>query len=154
MSHEKKPRASGIVLKKHHGQYFLRDRSVTFDMLCAVDVKNKSVIEIGCGDGFLTREILGQPIERLWIFEIDTQWATKVQNDYPDARMRMFCGDFLTVDLTILKPHAPWTVLANLPYHITFPILYKLHEQRDLIECSVLMMQEEVAQKIAKTRGR
>jgi 16S rRNA (adenine1518-N6/adenine1519-N6)-dimethyltransferase len=66
----------------------------------------------------------------------------------------MYIDNFLDVDLDMLKPHAPWVMLSNLPYHITFPILHRVYKYRELISEGVLMMQEEVAQKIVKTHGR
>jgi 16S rRNA (adenine1518-N6/adenine1519-N6)-dimethyltransferase len=146
--------SDGIYLKKKHGQYFLRDNQVILNVLSHVDLKNKSVFEIGCGDGFLTREILTQDPARLWVFEIDPEWADKVEQECINPNFQMHVGDFLETDLEILTPHAPWTVLSNLPYHLTFPILQRFYRNRSLIEAGVLMMQEEVAQKIVKKRGR
>ncbi len=150
-----KPFSDGIPLKKQHGQNFLRDKKVLMDIILATNLKKASVFEIGCGDGALTREILHhEAVERLWVFEIDPAWATKVETDCKDSRLTMHVGDFLAVDLEILKEYAPWTLLANLPYHLTFPILRKIHAFRKYIPEGVIMIQEEVAQKITKSRGR
>ena len=66
-----------------------------------VDLNERSsVFEIGCGDGFLTRSILKQDIARLWVFEIDPQWAEYVQKTYPDERMSMFQENILDVDFS------------------------------------------------------
>lgn len=147
--------SDGIALKKYHGQNFLRDHSVVLSMLTAVDIKNKSVFEIGCGDGFLTREILAQNPARLWVFEIDKEWADKVTQDFSAfTGFTMFHTNVLDVDFSTFEPEAPWILLSNLPYHVTFPILKKVHANRDKISEGVVMVQEEVAQKIVKTRGR
>ena len=151
---KKQPTSDGIPLKKYHGQYFLRDKHTVFDMLSAVTVQNRSVFEIGCGDGFLTREILAQKPEKFWVFEIDPAWAEKVGRECVAPNFKIYCGNFLDEDLSILEPHAPWIVLSNLPYHVTFPILHRLYVYRACISEGVLMMQEEVAQKIVKTGGR
>ena len=85
-----------------------------------------SVFEIGCGEGFLTRRILHTPVARvLWVFEIDADWATHVRNTLKDNRLPVFEENFLGSDLNQLEPHAPWTILANLPYQVTFPILHR-----------------------------
>src|ERR1700722_1861545 len=123
-------------------------------MLAAVDVKGKSIIEIGCGDGFLTRAILQHPVARVHVFEIDPEWAESVRTKIRDVRLTVETVDFLAVDLDVLKPDAPWTLLANLPYQVTFPILHRLKEYSSLIGEGVIMIQEEVAQKIVKTGGR
>jgi 16S rRNA (adenine1518-N6/adenine1519-N6)-dimethyltransferase len=149
------PKLHDIVLKKRHGQHFLCDPLVVDCILDAVTLTPQTnVIEIGPGGGFLTRAILARPIQRLWAFEIDTEWAAYLAHAIVDERFTLFTKDFLTVDFTTLESHRPWTVLANLPYHLTFPILHLLQEHRHLLKEGVLMMQEEVAQKIIKKSGR
>lgn len=151
---KKVPSSDGIHLKKKHGQYFLRDKHIILDMLSHINLKSQSVFEIGCGDGFLTREIFVQDVERLWVFEIDPEWAKKVGRECLGSNFKMHITDFLEVDLEILKPYAPWMVLSNLPYHLTFPILHRLQEYRHYLSEGIVMMQEEVAQKIVKTHGK
>lgn len=148
-------KSHGIAIKKQYGQHFLRDQSVVEHMIEQVKLTNdSSVFEIGCGDGFLTQEIVKHPLARLWIFEIDPQWAGFVKNAIPDKRLTMFEENILDLDFKRLEPHAPWTLLANLPYQITFPILHMLQKNRHLLAEGVIMVQEEVAQKIVKTSGR
>ncbi len=145
----------GIRIKKKFGQHFLRDERVVEHMIEAVEITNTtSVFEIGCGDGFLTRAILRSPVARLWVFEIDPEWATFVQNTVKDNRLHMVQDNFLTIDPAMIASFQPWTVLANLPYQITFPILRWFQTNRHLLKEGVVMVQEEVAQKIMKTSGR
>lgn len=144
----------GIFLKKKFGQHFLRDGTVTDAMLAEVDVTNKAILEIGCGDGFLTKAIVKHDIKKLHIFEIDPEWAAYVRAAVPDPRVIIENVDVLKADFNRLKSEAPWILLANLPYQVTFPILHKLKEHRDLFQEGVIMVQEEVAQKIVKKSGR
>ena len=151
----KRPTSGGIVLKKHHGQYFLRDLSVVHDMIRAVKAHDVSIFEIGCGDGFLTREIVAEKPARLWIFEIDKEWADKVDQEFADTGIvTMHHTNILDVDFSVFDAHKPWILLSNLPYHVTFPILHKVHQNRAFIQEGVVMVQEEVAQKIVKTGGK
>lgn len=151
----KRPFVQGIEVKKKFGQHFLRQSSVVDHMIEAVDLKpDSSVFEIGCGDGFLTEAILKQDIARLWVFEIDEQWATFVRKKLPDNRLTIFQEDILSVDFERFVSYKPWILLANLPYQITFPILHLLVKQRNLLSEGVVMVQEEVAQKLLKTSGR
>lgn len=155
MNKKKKPQSHGIPLKKQFGQHFLRDRSVVDCMINRVEISPQvSVFEIGCGDGFLTEAILEQEIARLWIFEIDSEWAQFVREKFPDPRLTVNLENFLDVNFDRLEEYKPWTVLANLPYQVSFPIMYRFQEQRHLIKEGVVMVQEEVAQKIVKTGGR
>jgi 16S rRNA (adenine1518-N6/adenine1519-N6)-dimethyltransferase len=114
------------------------------------------VVEIGCGDGFLTSAILMQTkCKNLFVYEIDPDWITYVQNKIRDKRLNIKNQDVLKSDFLVdLVPHKPLVLLANLPYQITFPILFKIQQHKDLFEEGVVMMQEEVAQKIVATRGK
>lgn len=151
----KQVHSHGIALKKKHGQHFLRDQSVIDTMISAVTLTpESSLFEIGCGDGFLTKSILEQPLKRLWVFEIDPEWAHLVQEQYAHPRMTIFIENILDVDFTRFKADAPWTLLANLPYQVTFPILYRLADHRAFLREGVVMVQEEVAQKLVSTGGR
>lgn len=146
---------AGVSLKKKYGQHFLRDLGVTEAMLNRVVLdKHTSVFEIGCGDGFLTQTILARPLERLWVFEIDPEWVSYVGSHVHDGRMKLFNEDILSVDFERFAEHAPWVLLANLPYQITFPLLLLLEKHVHLLREGVVMVQEEVAQKIVATGGR
>ena len=147
--------SGGVRLKKKYGQNFLRDDRVINSIVSAVDLSaGTRVLEIGCGDGFLTRAILHFPISKLWAFEIDPEWVAHIGATISDVRLTVFSQDFLQYDCTQFQPDAPWVILSNLPYNITFPILEILKENRSLIKEGVLMVQEEVAQKIVKKRGK
>ena len=147
---------AGIAVKKQFGQHFLREQWVVKEITHAVALdKESSVFEIGCGDGFLTEAILAEPLARLWIFEIDPEWAQYVTQKYgSDTRLVMHEANILDVDFSVFEQHAPWTLLANLPYQITFPLLHLFQKNRAYLKEGVIMVQEEVAQKIVKTSGR
>ena len=150
------PNIDGIFIKKQFGQHFLRDQSVINTILDAVTLTpTTSIFEIGCGDGFLTRSILKNPCARLCVFEIDPDWAAYVQTHYADPRLTIFTENILEIHFAErLKEFQPWTLLANLPYQITFPLLFMLHNNRALLREGVIMVQEEVAHKLLKTSGR
>jgi 16S rRNA (adenine1518-N6/adenine1519-N6)-dimethyltransferase len=147
--------AHDIKIKKHYGQHFLRSTQVLQSMFDAVSLDEySSVFEVGCGDGFLTREILRHSGKRLWVFEIDSEWSTFIKTTIPDERMHVFTENILDASFVEFEQYAPWTLLANLPYQITFPFLYLMQRNRHILKEAVVMVQEEVAQKIIKTGGR
>ena len=147
--------AHGITLKKQYGQHFLRDPRVVEHMLQAISFDPQlSIFEIGCGDGFLTERIVAHEFARLWIFEIDPEWAAFVRTKLVDPRLEIFLDNILDVEFKRFEPYAPWVLLANLPYQITFPLLHLFVANRALLKEGVIMVQEEVAQKIMKTSGR
>jgi 16S rRNA (adenine1518-N6/adenine1519-N6)-dimethyltransferase len=145
----------GIFLKKRYGQHFLKERWVVDKMLQSVTLTpDSSVFEIGGGAGFLTQAILSNDIARLWVFEIDPEWAQYLSSKYKDKKLTVHLQNILDLDFKVFEEHKPWTLLANLPYQITFPILYMLQKNMHLLKEGVIMVQEEVAQKIVKTTGR
>jgi len=153
--HAESPTSHAIPIKKRYSQNFLRDQTVVNTAIDAVKLDSTTnVFEIGCGDGFLTQAILKHNIQRLWVFEIDEDWVQHVQATIPDPRLSVFHTNILDYDFQPMEAHKSWTLLANLPYQVTFPILYMLQRQRHLLHEGVVMMQEEVAQKIVKTSGR
>ncbi len=142
--------------KKALGQHFLRKQSVVDNMIDRVVVTPEtSVMEIGCGDGFLTRSILTKTqCKRLWVYEIDGRWANYVRQEVVDKRLTIHTQNILELDFAPLKAHTPWVLLANLPFQITFPIFFLLIEHKALFNEGVVMIQEEVAQKLVATRGK
>lgn len=146
--------SQGILLKKKFGQHFLRNEAVRQHMVEKVDLKDASVFEIGCGDGFLTSYFIQQPLARLWVFEIDPDWAGFIREQITDKRLTVFEDNILDIDFTRLEDGKPWVLLAGLPYQITFPIMHLLQKNKHLIREAVMIMQEEVAQKLVKTGGR
>lgn len=152
----KKPELQGISLKKQYGQHFLKDRTYVDRMIDAVKLnRTVTVMEIGCGEGILTGAILERPCKELQVFEIDSEWAEYVYNKYgSDERLSITQTNVLDVVWEDLRPQSPWVLLANLPYQVTFPILYLIQENRKMFLEGVVMVQEEVAQKIVKTSGR
>lgn len=142
--------------KKALGQHFLRKQSTVDHMIESVVVTSETtILEIGCGDGFLTRSILTQtPCKQLICYEIDEEWASYVRQRIQDQRLNLLLQNILTVDFDSFKQCQPLVVLANLPYQITFPIFFLFQKYRDLLQEGVVMIQEEVAQKIVATRGK
>ena len=142
------------TFKKQYGQNFLQDSSYLQCIFDAVHLSPKSsVFEIGGGDGFLTRAILEHDIKRLWVFEIDEEWVRELLK-IKDDKLTIHFANILDIDFTVFDKHKPWTLIANLPYNITFPILRLLHANRANLKEGVIMIQEEVAQKILASRGR
>lgn len=143
--------------KKKFGQNFLRKQSVVDHMVDRVTITPETtVIEIGCGDGFLTAAILDQTkCKNLLVYEIDVQWLIVVQKKLRDKRLVLNHQNILELDFEKeLAPKMPLVILANLPYQITFPIIFLIQKHKHLFQEGVVMVQEEVAQKIVAKGGR
>ncbi len=145
----------GIFFKKQFGQNFLHDHSVTDSIINSVTLSpDISILEIGCGDGFLTKALLDTDAKAIVGYEIDSEWFGYLKKRLKNSRFLLINQDILTVDWTFFEKYVPMVLLANLPYNITFPLLYKIQEHRLLFSEITVMVQEEVAQKIIKKSGK
>lgn len=142
----------GIVPKKGLSQNFLIDGNILRKMVSLADVKpGDVVIEIGPGPGALTQALLGTGA-RVIAIEKDPVLAQALSRLNPaDNRLKVFCEDILSFSFEQLTPYIEGRplakVVANLPYHLTTPILAHLVERRDLFSSLTLMVQEEVARR-------
>jgi len=151
-----KAEKQGILLKKQFGQHFLQDSFFVDQVINKIKFTPETcVFEIGCGEGMLSKAIAANTLKKFSIFEIDPEWANLVKEDLKDdARVTVTESNILDENLNELFAGEKWTLLANLPYNITFPILHLLQKSSSVINEGVIMIQEEVAQKILKKSGR
>lgn len=144
--------------KKSLGQHFLRKKSVVCSMIdkVASSLDGATVLEIGCGDGFLTEQILAKTnCKKLVCLEIDWRWAEIVRKKISDPRLEIINVNALDVDWSTYSDDGkPMVMLANLPYNVTFPIMHKLRKHSENFVEGVVMVQEEVAQRFVAKSGR
>ena len=147
---------AGLRARHSLSQNFLADPEVLEAILAeAAQGPGSRVLEIGPGLGFLTGGLLETGAE-VTAVELDRGLAAFLRDRFADAleggRLRMIDGDALDLDLTrVVAP--PYEVVANLPYHITSPILHRLLGATPRPERLVLMVQREVAARIAAPPG-
>ncbi len=137
-----------MIPKKKWGQNFLVDPNISRKIARMADLQpDDRVWEIGPGRGILTEAIL-ESCGNLTSFEIDTELIDDLEAKFADhTHFRLVTGDILRVDWNdYLQPDTK--VIANLPYQITSPFLFRLVENRDRIRCAVIMIQKEVADRI------
>ncbi|GHV27141.1 ribosomal RNA small subunit methyltransferase A [Synergistales bacterium] len=136
------------------GQNFLRDRTAAAWMAeRACLSENSRVLEIGPGDGVLTKEILKTPCARIDAVELDTRLSEYLEPLSADGRLSLHWGDALRFEYSSLS-EPPDCVIANLPYHITTPLLWTLLEQLGkATRYMLLMTQREAAVRIASGAG-
>ena len=159
-------RDAGIRARHGLSQNFLADPDVLEAILAEADPgPGRGILEIGPGLGLLTGALL-EAGAAVTAVELDHGLAHLLRErfadvlvegdcDTPDrlSGLRLIEGDALDEDLTRLVP-APYDVVANLPYHITSPVLHRLLGTTPRPERLVLMVQREVAQRIAAPPGR
>lgn len=147
--------------KKQLGQNFLVNPEVLKIILEAGALTtHDTVIEIGAGLGCLT-EVVARHVERVIAVEVDELLYNALAAQFStNSRVQLLNADILKLELNSLlvdgnPGSAPTTfkVIANLPYSITTPILWKLLAHHKQIHSCVLMMQKEVAERIAAPPG-
>lgn len=153
-STNKKALAERKFAKKDLGQNFLQSTEVRDKILLeAGNIAGKHVLEIGPGLGFLTEALL-QAGAKLTAIEFDERAVRVLERKFEDnPNFTLIQGSILDENLDEIFKDEPWKVVANIPYHITSPILRKLlAETSNKPTSCVLMVQKEVAKKIARTR--
>jgi 16S rRNA (adenine1518-N6/adenine1519-N6)-dimethyltransferase len=149
------------------GQHFLVDSGATARIVEALgDISESTVLEIGPGRGALTA-LLARRARRLIAVEIDRVLAAQLRMNFSqESNVEIIEGDVLAIDFDTLfgpKPGStrpgmnhqpePARVVGNLPYFITSDILLRLFEFRRYFETIVLMVQREVAERLAAAPG-
>jgi 16S rRNA (adenine1518-N6/adenine1519-N6)-dimethyltransferase len=150
-------RAAGLRARHALSQNFLADVDVLEAILAEASPEpGRRVLEIGPGLGFLTRGLLDAGAD-VTAVELDAGLAgflrDELAGEIEAGRLRLVEGDALDQDLVhLVEP--PYDVVANLPYHITSPILHRLLGETPRPGRLVLMVQREVAERIAAPPGR
>ena len=145
------------------GQHFLNDQSAAIRIVEALgDLSQATVLEIGPGKGVLT-SLLARRARRLIAVETDRVLAAQLRMNFALApNIEIIEGDILAIDLDSLLGPKPGStrpgldllpekirVVGNLPYFITSDILLRLFEYRKYFQMIVLMVQKEVADRLA-----
>jgi 16S rRNA (adenine1518-N6/adenine1519-N6)-dimethyltransferase len=158
-------REAGLRARHSLSQNFLADVEVLERILAeAAPTPGRAILEIGPGLGILTGGLLdaGAAVTAV---ELDRGLAARLRERFADelamgeadvgapGTLRLIEGDALDLPLTRLCP-APYDVVANLPYHITSPILHRLLGEPPRPDRLVLMVQREVAERIAAPPGK
>ena len=143
--------------KPKFGQNFLVDDAARHAIVDALgDPGKRTVIEIGPGHGAIT-EILAGRCRKLIALELDHTLAAELTFRFRDQpQVQIVEGDVLKADLRTLVPEGETAdVIGNLPYYITSDILLQLFAAGSdgLIVRGVLMMQREVADRVAASPG-
>ena len=149
------------------GQHFLADQAAAVRIVDALgDISQSTVLEIGPGRGVLT-SLIARRARRLIAIEIDRVLAAQLRMNFSlTPNVEIIEGDILSIDFDTLfgpKPgstrpgmeHTPEKVrvVGNLPYYITSDILLHLFEYRRYVEQVVILVQREVADRLAARPG-
>ena len=141
--------------RKSRGQNFLIHEHVIEAILRLLDLQpSDGVVEIGPGSGFLTRRLV-ERAQAVWAVEVDELLADRLRASELGAssKFHLIHGDILNVALPELLPSGKLKLAGNLPYNISTEVLFRIFDWREHFSSLVLMVQKEVADRIASGPG-
>jgi len=155
------------IRKPKLGQHFLTSEAAALEIVQALgDISGATVLEIGPGRGAITG-ILAQKARRLIAVELDRVLSAQLRMNFSlQPNVEIIEGDILKIELdTVFGPKPglsrpglnfspePARVVGNLPYYITSDILLRLFEYHRYFSIVVIMVQKEVADRLAASPG-
>jgi len=146
---------SGIFPYKGRGQHFLTNAAIAQRIVELADITpDDVVVEIGPGTGALTADLVRRA-GRTVVIESDRKLASLIGETIGSDRLEVVFGDALRYDYRALGASigGRFKVVANLPYNISTPLIFRLLSARELIERIVVMLQKEVALRLTARPG-
>jgi 16S rRNA (adenine1518-N6/adenine1519-N6)-dimethyltransferase len=147
-------------LSKLRGQHFLTDKNVVAKIIAAAELtRDDVVLEVGPGLGVMTREILPQ-VKKLIAVELDPLFVSQLRESFASAaNLEIIEGDILQMRVSdILSDYVLgskfYKLITNLPYNITSSFLKKFLIEPPHPERIVIMLQKEVAERIASANSK
>lgn len=136
---------------KSLGQHWLKDRYVLDHIADCADIQADDVVlEIGPGLGTLTSILLSRA-KKVVAVEFDSALARKLPGQFPGKDLQVINQDILQFDSTILPDN--YKIVANVPYYITSKIINKFMTETHQPSVAVLLIQKEVAERVAAGPG-
>tara|TARA_B100000963_G_scaffold42340_1_gene31497 strand:- start:220 stop:984 length:765 start_codon:yes stop_codon:yes gene_type:complete len=138
-----------IKTKKKFGQHFLINENIASKIVNEVNSK-KNILEIGPGDGILTKYLIEKELKNFYVSEIDTEVINFLRERF--NKIKILEGDFLKLDLNKVFT-SNLSIIGNLPYNISSQILFKIYNSNPSVTEFVVMLQKEVAERICSKSG-
>jgi 16S rRNA (adenine1518-N6/adenine1519-N6)-dimethyltransferase len=139
--------------KKRLGQHFLKDENIARKVASNLTSSSDILVEIGPGTGNLTRHLMKEWGERLWLVEVDDESVQYLHTEFPELKPRILHTDFLQLDLNHTFNGQSLSVIGNFPYDISSQILFRILKYRTEVTQMVGMFQKEVAKRICSPPG-
>ncbi len=139
-------------MKKPLGQHFIFDRNILGRIIDrGMVTSNDTVIEIGAGPGIMT-SLLAERAGKVIALEIDSRLIEKLNRTFSDRpNVKIIKADALKFPYGTL---GKFKVVANIPYYITTPIIFKLLEFKENMSSMTLLVQKEIARRIVASPGK
>ncbi len=140
--------------RKRFGQHFLHDQNILDKIIAAIHPQpGQHFVEIGPGRGAMTRPLI-ECIDALHVIEIDRDLAAALPSVITSPKLTVHEADALKFDFSKLQPgNGPLRLAGNLPYNLSTPLLFHILSYNELFTDIHVMLQKEVAQRIAAEPG-
>lgn len=139
--------------RKRFGQNFLQDVHYQQRIANSIHLKEGAkCIEIGPGKGAITAHLLAK-FGALDAIEMDRDLVTLLQNKFSAQKLTVHQGDVLQVSMAQIAAGQRVSIIGNLPYNISSPLLFSLMEHLDFIDEMVFMLQKEVVDRMIAEPG-
>ncbi|NJD61454.1 MAG: ribosomal RNA small subunit methyltransferase A, partial [Deltaproteobacteria bacterium] len=144
----------GLSPRKKLGQNFLHDRNIARKIVSLALSMGPPFLEIGPGLGALT-DLLAEEGQKTVAVEVDRGFAAYLRGRYEGSSVEVVEADFLGLPDAVWKDRFPdgGTVVGNLPYSVSSPILLRLMELRRIFPRAALMLQKEVVDRLCAPPG-
>ena len=141
---------NNFKFNKAYGQNFIFDKNFLKSIVDMVATKDDEVLEIGAGAGTLTSMLAGST-KKVVSYEIDNNLQpilNEALKDYPNAQV--IFKDIMKVQMSEIEGNfqGDYIMVANLPYYITTPIIFKFLENAKHLKSMSIMVQLEVAERL------
>jgi 16S rRNA (adenine1518-N6/adenine1519-N6)-dimethyltransferase len=137
------------MLKKSLSQNLIKDKNLLRKIVHSANItKEDVVVEIGAGHGNLTEQ-LAEKSGFLYTIEIDSSFSMYLdllEEKY--SNVKVIYGDCLKIPLAQFRKEKNLKIVANIPYKITGPIIFKIISERSVVDSAFLTVQKEIAQRI------
>jgi len=138
------------MLKKSLSQHLIKDKNILKKMVSLAQVgRDDVVVEIGAGHGDLTKALV-EKAGHVFAIELDTSLRNHLDplaDQYKN--LKVIYGNVLDIPLAQFSAGKGIKVVANIPYKITAPILFKLIAERPVVKSAHLTVQREIGERIA-----
>jgi len=129
----------------NYSQYFLRNPQVVKELIGHSNLKTSDIVyDIGAGSGTISSVLAGR-VKSVVAIEFEPRMATKLRanmENYPNVTVRE--ADFLKMPL----PSGPYKIFANIPFHLSSPIIHKITEDTNPPSAAYLIVQKQFANKL------
>lgn len=149
-------KSHNFKFNKAYGQNFIFDTNFLQSIIDKIDIENKTVLEIGAGAGTLT-SIIAKKAKKVVSYEIDNNLKDILKENLSEFNnIEVVFGDIMKFSIEEIENklgNEEYVMVANLPYYITTPIIFKFLETATKLKSMTIMVQLEVAERLVASPG-